>query len=82
MKLYIIVYEILDGGPDWFLWARSSYPKAKEMRNKIEDHIREAYDCDEDYKFDFHNIIDNYWYEEITGQDYNGYKLTLNKAKK
>lgn len=73
MKLWLIVYEQLDGEPDWTLVAKESVTQ-NEAEMLALKHYNEQFDSDET-RLD--NIIGSVWCNEVYEVD--GYDVKLSK---
>lgn len=79
IKLYLIVYEVLDGEPDWFFTTETQMVQSEAERLALENYLN-FHDYTEEEKAD--QVIDDHlgsvWYEEAYATD--GYKLKLEKV--
>lgn len=79
VKLYLIVYEVLDGEPDWFFTTETQMVQSEAERLALENYLN-FHDYTEEEKAS--EVIDNHlgsvWYEEAYAPD--GYKVTLTKV--
>lgn len=76
VKLYLIVYETLDGEPDWFFTTKTDMSQNEAEQLALQNYY-DFQEFEEDDKPSIDDCLGSVWYNLIDEAD--GYKITLTK---
>lgn len=78
VKLYVIVYETIDGEPDWFFTTETALVQSEAERLALENYL-DFHDYSEEDKAEakIDDHLGSVWYEQVYAPD--GYTIKLVK---
>lgn len=78
-KLYVVVYETLDGEPDWFFTTETEMVQSEAERLALENYLNfHDYSDEEKDEAVIDDHLGSVWYEQVYAPD--GYEVQLIKA--